>query len=496
MKKIISIIGSLLLAVVCLAVGASSAIGNQQSAMPNILFICIDDLRPQLGCYGNKQMKTPNIDRLAGQGVLFERAYCQFAICGPSRASVLSGMYSEHSGVRDNSKKFREALPDAVSLPQHFRQNGYHTVGMGKIFHHAANTDPASWDRWVDIQGRGYFLPENIADQKKRQAAIAAREATGETFTPHQKYVYTVGPFSEAADADEHLYPDGQLADRAVQVLREVRHDKQPFFLAVGFMKPHLPLVVPKKYWDLYNAEDFDLPVSDAMPAGAPAYAGHDSFELRCYSDGPKEGPLGDDVLRRAIHGYYAGCSFVDAQVGRVLDELKALGLDGNTVVVLWGDHGFHLGEHGIICKDTNYEVAAHSPLIIRAPSVTPERTARLVEFVDIFPTLCERSGLPVPAQCDGRSVFSTPWKTAAFTMNERKWAHPNSGYAMRTDRFRYVRWLNETGETVSEELYDYQASPAESINLVSDPEYRSELKSLRRKFDNESPVMNGGNKK
>lgn len=478
--KLIPIIGSLLLASMVFAA----------ESRPNILFICIDDLRPQLGCYGNEQMKTPNIDRLAGQGALFERAYCQFAICGPSRSSVLSGMYPEHSGVKDNVVSFRDKLSGGVSLPQHFRQNGYHTVGMGKIFHHAANTDPASWDRWVDINGRGYFLPKNIEDQKKRRADIAAREAAGETFTPHQKYVYTVGPFSEAADADEHLYPDGQLADRAVQVLREVRHDKQPFFLAIGFMKPHLPLVVPKKYWDLYDSKDFELPTIMAMPDDAPAYAGHDSFELRSYSDVPKQGPLGDDILRRAIHGYYAGCSFVDAQVGRVLNELKALGLEDNTVVLLWGDHGFHLGEHGIICKDTNYEVAAHGPLIVRVPSVAPERADRLVEFVDIFPTLCGLAGLAVPSQCDGQSVFSELWKTAAFTMNERKWNHPNSGYSMRTDRYRYTRWLNPAGETITEELYDYQKSPDEERNLLSDPEVRSELKKLRRKFEAESPVI------
>lgn len=482
-KKNFPIIGTLLAALSCSA-------AEQAQDRPNILFICVDDLRPQLGCCGNTQMKTPNMDALAAQGVLFERAYCQFAICGPSRSSVLSGMYPEHSGLKDNAVSFRGKLADGVSLPQYFREEGYHTVGMGKIFHHAANTDPASWDRWVDIKGRGYFLPRNIEDQKKRRANIAAREAAGETFTEHQKYVYTVGPFSEAADADEHLYPDGQLADRSIQVLREVRKDKQPFFLAIGFMKPHLPLVVPKKYWDLYEAKDFELPEMTELPDGSPSYAGHDSFELRSYCDVPKQGPVGDDILRRAIHGYYAGCSFIDAQIGRVLDELTALGLDDNTVVLLWGDHGFHLGEHGIICKDTNYEVAARAPLIIRAPSEAPDRTDRLVEFVDIFPTLCNLAGLEVPAQCDGQSIFSEPWKTAAFTMNERKWNHPNSGYSMRTDRYRYTRWLNPAGETVAEELYDYQKAPEETVNLDSDPEYRSELNKLRRKFDAESPVM------
>jgi iduronate 2-sulfatase len=488
LKKTFPMAGSLLLSSVSAVAAADSK--------PNILFICIDDLRPQLGGCGNEQMKTPNMDRLAGQGVLFERAYCQFAICGPSRASVLSGMRPETSGIQDNVASFRAKLPNAVSLPQVFRKNGYHTVGMGKIFHHMANTDPVSWDRWVDIHGRGYFSNENIALQEKRRAELAVREAAGETFLPHQKYVLTVGPFSEAADADEHLYPDGQLADRAVQVLREIRHDKQPFFLAVGFLKPHLPFVVPKKYWDLYNPDDFELPENRDFPDGSPDWHTHNSFELRSYFDVPKQGAIPADILRRAIHGYYAACSFADAQVGRVLNELTALGLADNTVVVLWGDNGFHLGEDGIIGKDTNFEAAARCPLIVRMPGTEPQRTDRLVELVDIFPTLCEAAGIDAPAQCDGQNLFSEPWKTAAFTMNERKWAHPNSGYAMRTDRYRYVRWLNESGETVSEELYDYQKAPEETVNLVSDPEYRSELKKLRRKFDAESPVMRFGKKK
>ncbi|MCF7816407.1 MAG: sulfatase, partial [Kiritimatiellales bacterium] len=372
--------------------------GNGIASRPNVLFICVDDLRPQLGCYGNAQMKTPNIDRLAGRGFVFDRAYCQFAICGPSRASVLSGMYPEHSGVRDNVRSFRAAMPDAVSLPQYFREQGYQTVGMGKIFHHMANTDPASWSRWEDIPGRGYFLPQNIEDQKKRQQAIAAREAAGEKFTEHQKYVYTVGPFSEAAEADEKLYPDGELAKRAIQVLRAYKDSDQPLFLAVGFLKPHLPLIVPKKYWDLYDPDRLPVPANGSFPEGAPAWHTHDSFELRSYSDVPKNGPVGEAVLRRAIHGYHAASSFADAQVGQVLDELKKLGMESNTVVVLWGDNGFHLGDNGIIGKDTDFEAAAHCPLIVRAPSVAPGRTDRLVELVDIFPTLCELAGLPVPA--------------------------------------------------------------------------------------------------
>ncbi|NOU36314.1 MAG: sulfatase [Kiritimatiellaceae bacterium] len=467
-----------------------------ETVRPNILFIAVDDLRPQLGCYGNAQMKTPNIDRLAGQGVLFRRAYCQFAVCGPSRASVLSGMYPEHSKVQDNVLNFRQTVPDTVSLPQYFRENGYQTVGMGKIFHHMANTDPASWSRWENIPGRGYFLPQNIEDQKKRQAGIAAREAAGEKFTEHQKYVYTVGPFSEAADADEAGYPDGELASKAIGVLRGFQGSEEPFFLAVGFLKPHLPLIVPKKYWDLYDPEQLPVPENMSFPQGAPAYAAHDSFEARTYSDLPKSGPIPDEVRRRITHGYYAACSFIDAQVGKVLNELTTLGMESNTVIVLWGDNGFHLGDNGIIGKDTDYEAAARCPLIVCAPSLTPERTDRLVELVDIFPTLCDLAGLAIPPQCDGKSLMpllikpDQPWKTAAFTMNRRNWQHPNAGYSMRTDRYRYVRWLNPTGDTIAEELYDYEKDAHETRNLISNPEYEPVVKDLRKQFDAESPLM------
>jgi len=456
---------------------------------PNVLFVAVDDLRPQLGAYGKEGVHTPNMDRLAEEGVLFERAYSQFAICGPSRASVLSGIYPQNNGIRDSATPFRSELPDAVTLPQYFRESGYHTVGMGKIFHHVADTDPVSWDRWVDFQGRGYFSKETLARLRKRREELAARQEAGETFTPHQKFVLTMGPATEAAEADESLYPDAQIAANAVEVLREIEEDEKPFFLAVGFLKPHLPLVVPKKYWDLYDPAAFEVSEGRGPPDGAPSWAGHDSYELRAYDDVPNRGPLDEEIRRRVTHGYHAATSFIDAQVGKLLDELDALALADDTIVILWGDHGFHLGEHGLYGKDTNYEAAARSPLILRGPSIGPERTDRLVEFVDIFPTLCDLAGLEVPAQCEGRSVFSDPGREAAFTMNERRWQHENSGYSMRTDRYRYVRWVDPSGEIVAEELYDYERGPAETRNRVDDPAYEDLLRRLRVDFEARRPL-------
>ena len=464
---------------------------------PNILFICVDDLRPQTGCYGNDQMITPNMDRLAGTGVLFERAYCQFAVCGPSRASLLTGMYPEHNRVQDNVINFRTTVPDAVSLPQYFKNNGYWTAGVGKIFHHGNhNVDPASWSNWMQFPGRGYFLPENIAAQKQKQQDVAAREAAGEKLTPHQKFVFTIGGFSEAANADELNYPDGEIATVAINALRERADSDQPFFLAVGFLKPHLPFIVPEKYWDLYDREKLALPVNDRFPAGAPAWHTHDSFELRTYSDVPRNGDFDEALIRRAVHGYYAACSFIDAQIGRVLNELAALGLEENTVVVLFGDHGFHLDDNGIIGKDTNFEPAAHAPLILRVPGGRAgDRVHTPVELVDIFPTLCNAAGIAVPAQCDGKNLIDVPANddVAAFTMNRRNWSHPYAGYSMRTDRYRYVRWLDSENKTAGEELYDYTLSPYEIKNLAESSEYKTALSQLRQRFDKESPVKKFG---
>ena len=485
---------------------STAALAQNSNGAPalNVLFIVVDDLRTQLGCYGNEQMKTPNIDRLAGQGVVFNRAYCQFALCNASRASVLTGMYSERTGVQDNVVNFRKTAPDGtVSLPQYFRTNGYFTVGMGKVFHtHGKNDEPQSWSRWVDMEGRSYFLPESLAVIKKRQQELADREKNGEKFTDHQKGALTLGPSTEEADVPDAEYPDGMLADMAVKELQACSTNSQPFFLAVGFLKPHLPLIVPKKYWDLYDPEKLPVPENLSFPQGAPSYAVHNSFELRIFSDVPDNGPIPDKIRQRVTHGYYAACSFIDAQVGKVMDELKRLNLDRNTIVIFWGDNGFHLGDVGMFCKDTNYEEATHVPLIISAPQKEYageiHKSGALVEFVDIFPTLCDLTGLAVPSQCDGKSL--TPllrhpeqqWGKAVFTMNRRNWQHPNAGYAMRTDRYRYVRWMDPAGNAIAEELYDYEKDPNETLNRINSPEDADVVKALRKQFNEESPLLKG----
>ncbi|AKJ64732.1 sulfatase [Kiritimatiella glycovorans] len=469
----------------------SWAAGAARRSRPNVLFLCVDDLRPMLGCYGHDFMKTPNIDRLAAQGMVFDRSYAQFSICGPSRASMLTGLRPEHHGMQDNAVSLRGVSPDILTLPQHFRLHGYRTVGMGKIFHHGGGGDERSWDEWKAFTGRGYFDPENLAEQKRRRKEVQNRIDAGEDLSPHQRFALTVGPCTEAYDAPEEKYPDGVIGRMAVESLHELAGEEQPFFLAAGFLKPHLPLIAPKRYWNLYDRASLPLTLME-NPAGAPDFHPHNAYELRMYHDVPNAGPLPEKLRRRVMHGYCACTSFIDAQVGRILRTLDELKLSRDTVIVLWGDHGFHLGEVGVYCKDTNYETSLRCPLIVRVPGMETagRHSDALTEAVDIAPTLCELAGLPPPGRADGMSLtpllydLDLPWKNAVYAMNRRAWQHPYTGQSVRTDRYRYIRWIDEDGSTKAEELYDYRDEPLETRNRVDDPEYRDALERLRPMYD------------
>ncbi|MBC7819987.1 MAG: sulfatase, partial [Planctomycetaceae bacterium] len=317
---------------------------------PNVLLICVDDLKPMLGCYGDKTVKSPNIDRLAARSVLFERAYCNQAVCSPSRNSLLVGLRPQTLGIYDLGTNFRRSRPDAVTLPQLFKQHGWRTEGLGKIFHvgHGNTEDPASWSvpHWR-ANVVAYALPESKAKagQTREEALFANKPAKD---LPR-------GAAYEAADVPDNTYPDGALADEAIRRLQTAKQKPdEPFFLAVGFVKPHLPFVAPQKYWDLYDRAAFKPSEVRTPPIGAPSYAPQFGGELRQYSGIPESGPLNDDLQRTLIHGYHAAISYMDAQLGRVVDELDRLGLAQNTIIVLWGDHGWHLGDHGIWCKHTN----------------------------------------------------------------------------------------------------------------------------------------------
>ncbi|MBM3735843.1 MAG: sulfatase [Acidobacteria bacterium] len=441
-----------------LLLGGLAATALPQPRHPNVLFIAVDDLRPEFGCYGATTIRTPNIDRIARRGMVFLRAYCQQAVCSPSRSSLLTGARPDTTKVWDLVTHFRTAMPDVVTLPQLFKSNGYFVQGMGKIFH-GGYDDPPSWS-----------VPWQTPDAPVY--AKAAQVPSG------RKGKQQRGPAFESGDVADDFYKDGKTATLAISTLREIARKPQPFFLAVGFSKPHLPFISPKKYWDLYDPAKIQLAPNPYRPKDAPEYALTTSGELRNYAGIPAEGPVSDALARQLKHGYYAAASYTDAQIGKVLDELDRLNLTGNTIIVLWGDHGWKLGEHGEWCKHSNVENDTNAPLLLSTPGMKQpgKRTNRLVEFVDIFPTLADLAGLPLPAHLEGTSfkpLLDDPnrsWKSAAFSQYPRQQRY--MGYSMRTDRYRLTVWLdrNDHSRTEAVELYDHQTDPQENRNIAKDP--------------------------
>jgi iduronate 2-sulfatase len=452
----------------------SASLLNAQPTKPNVLFVAVDDLKPTIGCYGDKLAKTPNIDRIAKTGTLFERAYCMQAVCSPSRNALLTGLRPEVLKIYDLGTNFRKRAPEIVTLPQWFKQHGYVSHGIGKIFHvgHGNHEDAASWSvPHFQAKTVGYALPENRAKMTREQALF--ENAGGDIAKLPRGAAY------ENADVADDAYADGLIANESIKRLREFKQLETPFFLAIGFLRPHLPFCAPKKYWDMYDPSAFSLAERKTPPDGAPAYAPQSSGELRQYAGIPDKGPMPDDIQRSLIHGYYAATSYMDAQLGKVLDELEKLSLAENTIVILWGDHGWHLGDHGMWCKHTNYEQATHAPLLISAPGKrSSQRTAALVEFVDIYPTLCDLAGLAKPSHLQGESlvpIMNAPKldRKAAFQVYPRgsKETGPLLGHAVRTDRWRYVEWQKADGSTAARELYDLQDDPQEAVNLADKPD-------------------------
>ncbi len=472
------------------------AVGNAADK-PNVLLICVDDLKPALGCYGDVRAKSPNIDRLAARSLLFERAYCNQAVCSPSRNALLTGLRSQTLGIYDLGTNFRRSRPNAVTLPQHFKNNGWRTEALGKIFHvgHGNHEDTASWTvpHWK-ANVVAYALPES-----KAKTGLTREEAL---FANQSAKDLPKGAAYEAADVDDNTYPDGALADEAVARLQAAKERGGPFFIGVGFVKPHLPFVAPKKYWDRYSRDEFALASLQTPPVGAPTYAPQFGGELRQYKDIPDQGAIPDDLQRTLIHGYYAAMSYMDAQVGRVLDQLDALQLRNNTIVVFWGDHGWHLGDHGIWCKHTNYEQAARIPLLVSLPGQkTGVKTAALAESVDIYPTLCELTGLTAPEGLDGRSFAPTLRDPQASTKDHVIHVYPRNaagigpviGRAIRTERHRLVEWkkIGAAPETAELELYDYEADPLETENLAAkQPDVVASLRAILSKHPEAKPQI------
>ena len=449
------------------ALGAAAA-----PTKPNVLFISVDDMNNDLGCYGHPLVQSPNIDKLAARGVKFDRAYCQFPLCSPSRSSVMTGLRPSQTRVFDLQYHFRQGLPEIVTMPQLFMRNGYYAGRVGKIYHYgnpgdigtSGLDDPASWKEFYNPAGM---------DKTTLEPDVT-------NFTPQRGLGSAMAFLSDPKGRDED-HTDGKVATQAIELLEKHRHE--PFFLAVGFYKPHTPYIAPKKYFDLYPLEKITVPqMPDGFQKTVPEAA------LSSTKPWPNFGVTHEEA-RRTKQAYYAAISFVDAQIGRVVAALDRLGLAENTVIVFWSDHGYSLGEHGLWMKQSCYEESARVPLIIAAPGVKRAGGASVapwpVELVDVYPTLADLAGLVAPGSLGGVSLRpllanpTAPWERPAFTQVQRA-GFP--GYSVRTARWRYTEW-DDGG--AGAELYDHETDPREMKNLAADPQQSAvvaEMKALVKK--------------
>lgn len=468
-----------------------------------MLFIFSDDLRPELNCYGCKHVISPNIDRLASMGCLFDKSYVQISLCNPSRASMLTGKRPDELGVWGLSTHFRETAPDVLTLPQHFMRHGYHTAAIGKIYHND-KPDPLSWSEpYMHIAGYPYD-PDlvyrddgNIHYLEQRKKEITAEVGTASGHIDEYGQWYLRACATEMPDVPDDAYYDGAQTDVAVEKLTQLSKLDKPFFFGLGYYRPHLPFNVPKKYWDMYDRETIELAEYDMPPLGAPPVAMNNMLELMDYMDfkdcpHPHEGQLNPEDARRLRHGYFASVTYIDAQIGKVLDHLERLGIMEETIIVLWGDNGWKLGDYGSWCKMTNYEMDTRVPLIIKPAKAVAGENVRpqLVEAVDIYPTLCELAGLPQPPGLAGESVAqvfddaASPGKTHVFSQLLRHGAWGSSdgreamGYTVRTRDWRYVEWFHsDSCQCIAKELYDITSQGLEQLNLAGDPAH-SEIES------------------
>ena len=501
-------------------------ISSAQVKKPNILFIAVDDLRPELGAYGNKMVKTPNIDRLAKMSTVFASNYCQQAVCGPTRASIMTGMRPDYTKIWDLKTQMRDMNPDIVTLPQYLISQGYNTVGGGKIYHPSSaikKIDPVSWnlpylEQKASDYANGLGAPANRQYQKpENKALFAVKKERVERDNDDEEPTTIKGPSSECIDVPDNAYEDGVLALQAKEQLIKMAKDTKPYFMAVGFHKPHLPFVAPKKYWDLYNREDMQLATFREHANNAPEIAYHKSGELRNYIDIPAFATfnqpgnhvyLKEEKQKELIHGYMAAVSYTDAQIGILLNTLDSLGTLNNTIIVLWGDHGWHLGDHDLWEKHTNLENATRAPLIIAAPGLKAGKSASLSEHVDIFPTICDLANVGVPTQLQGKSLkpimqnnkasvkdFSVSQYPRKLSKEDMKKFGTESnkimGYSMRTEKYRYTIWVNDfttadvfnDKKIYAQEMYDYSKDPLEKENIFSNASYAKAAQDMHQKM-------------
>ena len=471
---------------------------------PNILFIAVDDLRPELGIYGNKIIQSPNIDALGEDGIVFKRAHVQQAVCNPSRASIMTGLRPDATKVHDLWTDFRDSIPDVVTLPQHFKSHGYHSVGIGKIYHNIF-PDSLSWSepklylKQFPFDPDAYYVnDENLNIQQEKINKIID-QGLGEKRKDQFGHYYLKANATEITDLPDNAYYDGAQTDVAVKKLVELSAMDKPFFFAVGFYRPHLPYNAPRKYWDLYHRDSIPLADNRYPPKNSPVFSVNTLKEIRGYTDyqdtpSPHDATMEESKARLLKHGYYASVSYIDAQIGRLIQQLKSLGQYDNTIIVLWGDHGYKLGEHNAWTKFTNYHIDTHAPLIIKQTSTNQNKQEinQLVEFVDLYPTLCDMANLEKPKTLEGLSLLPLMkdnkkiGKSAIFSqfLKESYWAVPEAneqmGRSILTDEFHYIEWRDwKRGTLTARELYDLKKDPNEHVNVADDGAFKSTVSAL-----------------
>ncbi len=427
---------------------------------PNILFIAVDDLRPELGSFGASQIKSPSIDKLAAEGLVFNRTYCNIPVCGASRASLLSG-------VRPGTNRFlgydtyqQKDYPGVLSLPKHFKNNGYTTISNGKIYHHSKDDIDAWHEMWrpsKNLSPRDFVTSENVILDNGKDT---------------RGYPY------EWAEVHDTIYKDGRVAEKSIRDLKKLKEKGEPFFLAVGFLKPHLPFNAPQKYWDMYDPASISLPDNYLQPESTPKNAFHNFGELRSYSGVPKEGPVSNEMANKLIHGYYACVSYTDAQIGKLLQTLEELELDENTIVILWGDHGWNLGDHMMWCKHCNFESSLHVPMIVKAPGKTSgQKTNAITEYVDIYPSLCELAGIQIPGHVDGESFV--PLMEGGSMGKDYAISKYFDGVTLVKDNLFYTEFIDKEGNLKARMLFDHTNDPLELDNLAEKPAYKNMVSEL-----------------
>jgi len=477
---------------------------------PNILFLSIDDLRPALGVYGDSIAITPNIDQLANEGMTFRKTFAQCAVCAPSRASLMTGVRPDSTRVWHLGNKFRKINPDAVTMPQYFSKHGYHTVNLGKIFHNYM-PDSVSWDEpdlrparylkpdWLKRDGETFYISEAVHKSQviKRDSLLKLRPI---------RYAdgWNTGPAWEAANVHDTMYYDGAQNELTKKTLTRLAKMDKPFYMGLGFFRPHLPFTAPKKYWDMYDKNKIPLPENPNLPNNAPIHTMNSMYELRHYDGFHHIGHptstyrMSEDTVRTLRQGYYASVSYVDALLGDLFSHMKELGIYENTIIVFWGDHGWKLGDHNSWGKMTNYNIDLQVPLIVRYPDQEKRglQTFAFTELVDIFPSLCELAAIEVPDYMQGTSfvpLLNEPnlnWKNAAFSQFHRR---PKvsadgkryMGYSINTKNYHYIEWYDwfpkkgEKGDFKVAELYDSINDPTETNNLAVEEKHAELIKQL-----------------